>query len=71
MRGLRVDVDWQAIRLRLVRVDRLAFKCCILIFLLGSSLVPALSAQSLARVLGIASSITLTIFAAMYLFSRK
>jgi lipopolysaccharide export LptBFGC system permease protein LptF len=48
-----------------------ALKVGMLIFLLGSSLEPALSAESaLNRILGVLSSTVLTVLAALYLFSR-
>ena len=59
------------IHAQLKRIDRIAFKVSVLIGLCGFSLGPVVHTDPLAKILSVVSSISLTILAALYLFSDR
>ena len=63
--------DSEAIRRDFRRPREIAFKIAMLIALCGFALGPIMHMDTLARVLGAISSVSLTILAALYLFSRR
>jgi hypothetical protein len=69
---MSLKIKWEELTAHFKRVDRIFVKIYVLIFLCGSSLLPAVRAESpIAKSLGIFSSIALTILAALYLFSNR
>jgi uncharacterized membrane protein YfcA len=68
MQRLGLRIDWQALD---KHVNRTGLKVGVLIALCGYSLGPVTRTDLPAKILGVISTISLTILAALYLFSDR